>query len=75
MSREYHERFKTVSHEPRKGIVVGQLVPVEYNRLTLSETVSIDEPAGGYMEMLEYRNSARTETWKTRVPWKVIWRR
>ena len=42
-----------------KGSVVGQLVPVEYNRLTLSETVSIDEPAGGYMEMLEYRNSAR----------------
>ena len=33
--------------------VVGQLVPVDYNRLTLSETVSIDEPAGGYMEMLE----------------------
>ena len=42
-----------------KGGVVRQLVPVEYNRLTLSETVSIDEPAGGYMEMLEYRNSAR----------------
>ena len=42
-----------------KGSVVGQLVPVEYNRLTVSETVSIDEPAGGYMEMLEYRNSAR----------------
>ena len=32
---------------------------MEYNRLTLSETVSIDEPAGEYMEMLEYRNSAR----------------
>ena len=43
----------------RKGSVVGQLVPVEYNRLTVSETVSIDERAGGYMEMLEYRNSAR----------------
>ena len=42
-----------------KGSVVGQLVPVEYNRLTLSETVSIDELAGGYMEMLEYRNSVR----------------
>ena len=25
----------------------------------MSEAVSIDEPAGGYMEMLEYRNSAR----------------
>ena len=32
---------------------------MEYNRLTLSETVSIDERAGGYMEMMEYRNSAR----------------
>ena len=42
-----------------KGSVVGQLVPVEYNRLTVSETVSIDEPAVGYMEMLENRNSAR----------------
>ena len=37
-----------------KGSVAGQLVPVENNRLTVSETVSIDEPAGGYMEMLEY---------------------
>ena len=42
-----------------KGSVVGQLVLLEYNRLTLSETVSIEEPTGGYMEMLEYRNSAR----------------
>ena len=42
-----------------KRSVAGQLVPVEYNRLTVSETVSIDEPAGGYMEMFEYRNSAR----------------
>ena len=41
-----------------KGSVAGQLVPVEYNRLTVSETVPIDEPTGGYMEMLEYRNSA-----------------
>ena len=36
-----------------KVSVVGQPIPVEYNRLTLSENVSIDEPAGGYMEMLE----------------------
>ena len=42
-----------------KGSVVGQLIPVAYNRLTVTETVSIDEPAGGYIEMLEYRNSAR----------------
>ena len=42
-----------------KGSVVGQLIPVAYNRLTVTKTVSIDEPAGGYIEMLEYRNSAR----------------
>ena len=51
--------FKPCPMNHGKGSVVGQLVPVEYNRLTLSETVSIEEPAGGYMEMLEYRNSAR----------------
>ena len=42
-----------------KGSVVEQLIPVEYNRLTVSEIVSIDEPAGGFIEILEYRNSAR----------------
>ena len=51
--------FKPSPMNHGKGSVVGQLVPVEYNRLTVSETVSIDEPASGYMEMLEYRNSAR----------------
>ena len=51
--------FKPSHMNHGKGSVTGQLVPVEYNRLTVSETVSIDEPAGGYMEMLEYRNSAR----------------
>ena len=51
--------FKPSSINHGKGSVVGQLVPVEYNRLTVSETVSIDEPAGGCMEMVEYRNSAR----------------
>ena len=51
--------FKPSPMNHRKGSVVGQLVPVEYKRLTVSETVSIDEPASGYMEMLEYRSSAR----------------
>ena len=51
--------FKPSPMNHGKGSVAGQLVPVEYNRLTVSEAVSIDEPAGGYMEMLEYRNSAR----------------
>ena len=51
--------FKPSTMNHGKGSVAGQLIPVEYNRLTVSETVSIDEPTGGYMEMLEYRNSAR----------------
>ena len=51
--------FKPSPMNHGKGSVKEQLVPVEYNRLTASKTVSIDEPAGGYMEMLEYRNSAR----------------
>ena len=51
--------FKPSPMNHGKGSVVGQLVPVEYNRLTVSETVSINEAAGGYMEMLEHRNSAR----------------
>ena len=51
--------FKPSPMNHGKGSVAGQLVPVEYNRLTVSETLSIDEPDGRYMEMLEYRNSAR----------------
>ena len=51
--------FKPSPMNPGKGSVAGQLVPVEYNRLTVSDAVLIDEPAGGYMEMFEYRNSAR----------------
>ena len=51
--------FKPSPMNHRKGNVAGQLEPVEYNRLTVSEAVSIDEPSGGYMEMLEYRKSAR----------------
>ena len=51
--------FKPSPMNHGKGSVVEKLVPVEYNRLTLSETVSIDESSGGYMEMLEYRNSTR----------------
>ena len=53
------KKFKPSPMNNGKGSVAGQLIPVEYNRLTVSETVSIDEPTGGYMEMLEYRNSAR----------------
>ena len=45
-----------------KRSVVGQLVPVEYIRLTLSKTVSVDEPVGAYMEMFEYRMEGYLET-------------
>ena len=45
-----------------KRNVVEQLITVEYNRLTVSKTVSIDESAGGYMEMVEFRNSARGQS-------------
>ena len=45
--------FKPSSMNHGKGSVVVQLIQVEYNRLTMSETVSIDEPAGGYMEVME----------------------
>ena len=67
-----------MNHE--KESVVGQLVPVEYNRLTVSETVSIDEHANGYLELLEYRNIARghlmaLEDKRKVKPWKVNWRR
>ena len=51
--------FKPSSMNHGKGSVVGQLVPVECNRLTVSKTVTIYEPADGYMEIMEYRNSAR----------------
>ena len=51
--------FKPSPMNNGKGSVVRQLVPVEHNRLIVSETVSIDETAGGYMKIMEYRNSAR----------------
>ena len=69
--------FKPSHMKHEKGSVAGKLVPVEYNRLTVSETVSIDEPAGGYMEMLDYQNSARGYVMaledKSAIE-KVIWR-
>ena len=37
-----------------KGGVVGQLNPVDYNRLIVTDTFSIGKPAGGCMEMVEY---------------------
>ena len=57
--------FKPSPMNHGKGSVVGQLVPVEYNRLTMSEIVSIDEPACGYMEKLEYRSWSTVDTWRS----------
>ena len=37
----------------------GQLDVVEYSRVTLPESVHMGDPAGGYVEMLKARNSAR----------------
>ena len=51
--------FKLLWMGHRKSSVKGQLTPVEHNRLTVSDTVTIDEPAGWYMEKLDFRKSAR----------------
>ena len=51
--------FKPSSMNHGKGSLIVQLTPIELNRLTVLETVSIDEPAGGHMEMKAYSNSAR----------------
>ena len=37
----------------------GQLDVVEYSRITVPELVHMGDPAGGYVEMLKARNSAR----------------
>ena len=37
----------------------GQLDVVEYSRVTVPESVHMGDPAGGYVEMLKTRNSAR----------------
>ena len=37
----------------------GQLDVVEYSRITVPESVHMGDPAGGYMEILKSRNSAR----------------
>ena len=60
-TRKYPTRFQTILHEPRKRKRrrTADHSRTADNRLTVSETVSIDERAGGYMEMVEYKNSAR----------------
>ena len=37
----------------------GQLDMVEYNRITVPDSVQMGDPAGGYVEMLKARNSER----------------
>ena len=49
--------FRLSCMNPGKGSIIGRLTPVEYNRLP--KTVSIAQPIDGYMELMEYRNSAR----------------
>ena len=51
--------FRPSSMNLEKGSVVRQLIPMEHNRLTVSDNISIGQPFDGYIKMLEYRNSAR----------------
>ena len=44
---------KPASLNHGKGSCAGQLTPVKHSRLTTSKTVTIDEPAGGYIKMME----------------------
>ena len=37
----------------------GQLGVIEYSRITVPDSVHMGDPAGGYVEMLKARNSAR----------------
>ena len=37
----------------------GQLGVVEYRRITVPDSVHMEDPAGGYVEMQKARNSAR----------------
>ena len=37
----------------------GQLDVIEYNRITVPESFHMGDPAGGYLEMVKARNSAR----------------
>ena len=37
----------------------GQLDVVEYSSITVPESVHMGDPAGGYMDMVKARNSAR----------------
>ena len=52
---------------------------MENNRLTVSEAILIDDPAGGYMEMLEHKNAARGHSMaledKSAMEVKKIWAR
>ena len=53
--------FKPSSLNHGKGSDVGQLILVEYNRLTVSETVAIDDPAGGFVVTVKCRKSATSD--------------
>ena len=46
----------------------GQLGVVEYSRITVPDSVHMGDPAGGYVEMLKARNSARGHllTWSAK---------
>ena len=47
-------------YKPSRALKLeGQLGVVEYSRITVPDSVHMGDPAGGYVEMLKARNSAR----------------
>ena len=53
------EDYRPLRTNMNKMKLEGQLDVVEYGRVTVPESVHMGDPAGGYVEMLKARNSAR----------------
>ena len=51
--------YKTSRTNMARMKLEGQLDVVEYSRITVADSVHIGDPAGGYVEMMKVRNSAR----------------
>ena len=55
----------------------GQFGVVEYSRITIPDSVHMGDPAGGYVDMLKARNSARGHlmAWNEKVPCNNFYRK
>ena len=53
------EDYKPSRTNVAKMKLEGQLDVVEYSCITVPESIYMGDPAGGYMEMVKARNSAR----------------